>query len=280
MNLDEKYEKLKDILHDMESTAIGFSGGVDSTLLLKVATDILDDKAQGIIASSFSLPKRELDDAIRLGREIGAHVRVITSDEESNPQFVNNPLNRCYFCRSELFSKMVEIADNEGLNYIADGANIDDDSDYRPGKIAQKKYSVRSPLREAGLHKNEIRTLSKKLGLSTFDKPAYACLASRIPYGSKITPENLSMVDQAENYLMKLDFKTVRVRHYEKTARIEVGIEELERILDTVLREKIVKKFKNIGYVYVTVDLEGFRSGSMNDVLNGNKEYRALNEHS
>ena len=280
MNLDEKYEKLKDILHDMESTAIGFSGGVDSTLLLKVATDILDDKAQGIIASSFSLPERELDDAIRLGREIGAHVRVITSDEESNPQFVNNPLNRCYFCRSELFSKMVEIADNEGLNYIADGANIDDDSDYRPGKIAQKKYSVRSPLREAGLHKNEIRTLSKKLGLSTFDKPAYACLASRIPYGSKITPENLSIVDQAENYLMKLDFKTVRVRHYEKTARIEVGIEELERILDTVLREKIVKKFKNIGYVYVTVDLEGFRSGSMNDVLNGNKEYRVLNEHS
>ncbi len=280
MNLDEKYEKLKDILHDMESTAIGFSGGVDSTLLLKVATDILDDKAQGIIASSFSLPEREINDAIRLGREIGAHVRVITSDEESNPQFVNNPLNRCYFCRSELFSKMVEIADNEGLNYIADGANIDDDSDYRPGKIAQKKYSVRSPLREAGLHKNEIRTLSKKLGLSTFDKPAYACLASRIPYGSKITPENLSMVDQAENYLMKLDFKTVRVRHYEKTARIEVGIEELERILDTVLREKIVKKFKNIGYVYVTVDLEGFRSGSMNDVLNGNKEYRALNEHS
>ena len=216
---------------------------------------------------------------MRLGKEIGAHIRVIKSDEESNPQFINNPLNRCYFCRSELFGKMEEIANKEGLNHIADGANIDDESDYRPGTIAQKKYSVRSPLKEAGLHKNEIRILSKKLGLSTFDKPAFACLASRIPYGSKITPANLSMVDQAENYLMKLDFKIVRVRHYDKTARIEIGTEELERILDTALRKKIVKKFKDIGYIYVTIDLEGFRSGSMNDVLNEHKETIVLNEH-
>lgn len=267
MNLDEKYKKLQNILRKIGGVVIGFSGGVDSTLLLKVAADVLHDKALGLIATSNSFPERELKEAKRLGEQIGARIRIVQTEEDSNPQYINNPVNRCFFCRTELFSKMADVAKKEGLQFLADGTNIDDISDYRPGATARAKYSVRSPLREAGLRKDEIRALSRRLGLPTYDKPALACLASRIPYGSKITPEKLRMVDLAENYLMELGFKTVRVRHYDTTARIELDADEFAKIMDKTIREKIVRRFKDIGYIYITLDLEGFRSGSMNEVL-------------
>jgi len=267
MNLDEKYKKLQNILRKMGGVVIGFSGGVDSTLLLKVAADVLHDKALGLIATSNSFPERELEEAKRLGEQIGARIRIVQTEEDSNPQYLSNPVNRCFFCRTELFSKMADVAKEEGLQFLADGTNIDDISDYRPGATAREKYSVRSPLREAGLRKDEIRALSRRLGLPTYDKPALACLASRIPYGSKITPEKLRMIDLAENYLMALGFKTVRVRHYDTTARIELDADEFAKIMDESIRGKIVHRFKEIGYIYITLDLEGFRSGSMNEVL-------------
>ena len=267
MNLDGKYKKLQNILREMGGVVIGFSGGVDSTLLLKVAADVLHEKALGLVATSNSFPERELEEAKRLGEQIGARIRIVQTEEDSNPQYLDNPVNRCFFCREELFGKMSDIAKEEGLTFLADGANVDDTGDYRPGEAAREKYSVRSPLREAGLHKNEIRTLSRRLGLPTYDKPALACLATRIPYGSKITPEKLRMIDLAENYLTDLGFNTVRVRHYDTTARIELDTHEFSKMMDETIRKKIVRKLKEIGYIYVTLDLEGFRSGSMNEVL-------------
>ena len=272
MNLDKKYVMLQNILREMQGVVIGFSGGVDSTLLLKVASDILKDRAIGVIAVSFSFPEHELKEAKDIGKQIGANLRIINTEEGNNPQYLKNPLNRCYFCRSELFVKMSEIAEESGITFLADGTNTDDDGDYRPGKIAQKKYAVRSPLREAGLNKNEIRMLSKRLGLSTYDKPAYACLASRIPYGFEITKEKLYMIEKAELYLRDLGFVGVRVRHYDVTARIEVDSEDLPKIMEKALREKIIRKFKELGFTYVTLDLEGFRSGSMNEVLALNQD--------
>ncbi len=261
----QKYEELKSILHKMGGMVIGFSGGVDSTFLLKVATDILGDKALGVIGSSYSLPQRELQDAQKLASKMSAHIRIIQTREKEDDNFVNNPLNRCFFCRSELFNKITEIAEAEGYPFIADGTNLDDQLDYRPGSVAQKKYSVRSPLLEAGLTKDEIRLLSKELGLETHDKPAYACLASRIPYGSKITEEKLTMVEQAENVLLEIGIRNMRVRHHDETARIELNTDEFQQILDPEIRSLILTKFKKIGYIYITLDLAGFRSGSLNE---------------
>ncbi|MCH7781761.1 ATP-dependent sacrificial sulfur transferase LarE [candidate division KSB1 bacterium] len=272
MNLDKKYLMLQNILREMKGVVIGFSGGVDSTLLLKVASDILKDRAIGVIAVSFSFPEHELDEAKDIGKQIGANLRIINTEEGNNPQYLKNPINRCYFCRSELFVKMSEIAEESGITFLADGTNTDDDGDYRPGNIAQKKYAVRSPLREADLNKNEIRMLSRRLGLSTYDKPAFSCLASRIPYGFEITKGKLYMIEKAELFLRDLGFVSVRVRHYDVTARIEVGSDELAKIMEESLRDKIIRRFKELGFTYVTLDLEGFRSGSMNEVLAHNQD--------
>lgn len=272
MNLDKKYLLLQNILREMKGVVIGFSGGVDSTLLLKVAADVLKDRAIGVIAVSFSFPEHELNEAKIIGKRIGANLQIINTEEGNNPQYLKNPINRCYFCRSELFVKMSEIAEKSGITFLADGTNTDDDGDYRPGNIAQKKYAVRSPLREAGLNKNEIRILSRRLRLSTYDKPAFACLASRIPYGSEITKGKLYMIEKAELFLRDLGFVNVRVRHYDVTARIEIGSEELAKIMEETLRDKIIKRFKELGFTYVTLDLEGFRSGSMDEVLTLNQD--------
>ncbi|MFC1556261.1 ATP-dependent sacrificial sulfur transferase LarE [candidate division KSB1 bacterium] len=272
MSFEDKFETLKNILREMGGVVIGYSGGVDSTFLLKTAVEVINDNALGVIARSATYPEHEYKEAVELAREMGARIRVIQTEEDKNPKFTENPVNRCYFCKSELFSKLKIIAQEEDIPFIADGSNIDDIGDFRPGLNAVNEFSVRSPLKEAGLNKNEIRELSKRLGLKTHDKPSFACLSSRFPYGMSITPDNLSKVDRAESYLRELGFKAVRVRHYEHTARIEFGANELERVTELSFREKIVRKFKQIGYIYVTVDLEGFRSGSMNEILSENEK--------
>lgn len=251
----------------MGGVVIGFSGGVDSTLLMKVAVDVLGDRAVAVIAVSSTLPQRELEEARRLAEHIGARSRIVHTREDANPKFLSNPPDRCYFCKIELFSKLREIAGEEDLPFIADGSNKDDDGDFRPGMKAGAEFGVRSPLREADLNKDEIRSLSRMLGLPTHDKPSFACLSSRFPYGTPITPEKLRMVDEAESFIRRLGFRTVRVRHYGATARIELDPEEMPRILDSTVRDMLINQFKELGYQYITVDLEGYRTGSMNRVL-------------
>jgi len=282
MTLDEKYENLKNIFRDMGSVAIGFSGGVDSTLALKVAADVLGKNVLAVIAVSSTYPVREFKEAQEIVAQIGARSSIIHTEEDRNPKFTSNPLDRCYHCKSELFSKLKAIALEEGISYVADGSNVDDEGDFRPGMKALEELEIRSPLREAALNKREIRQLSRNLGLPTHDKPSFACLSSRFPYGSSITPEKLKMVGDAEEFLYSLGFKTVRVRHYSETARIELDVDEMKRILDPQIRKKIIRKCKEIGYIYITIDLEGFRSGSMNEVLNntGNMHGEVVNIHS
>ena len=271
MNSEIKYNRLKQILSEIGGVVIGFSGGVDSTFLLKTAVDVLKDRAVGLIAASPVYPDREIQTAVQLGNSIGARIRTIHINLLSDAQYVENPVNRCFFCKHTLYREMMRIAEEEGLPYIADGTNVDDESDYRPGAEAQKYYNVRTPLKEAGLHKEEIRLLSQQVGLSTFNKVSNVCLASRIPYGSEITAEKLRMVEEAERFLQECGFSPVRVRHYGTLARIEVGADKLNAIIHKEMREAIIKKCKEIGFIYVTVDLECFRSGSMNEVLQTKK---------
>ncbi len=266
MNLEQKYQKLQDSLQEMESVAIGFSGGVDSTFLLKVAHDVLGDKAVAVTSKSETYPQEQYEEAQRLAREIGAPHRIIHTEELDNDDFARNDSNRCYYCKKELFSSVLLIARKEGLNYVLDGSNYDDLDDYRPGLKAIKELKVRSPLLEAELTKAEIRELSNRLNLTTWDKPSFACLSSRFPYGDQITQEKLTMVDGAERYLRKYDFKQLRVRHHDaKTARIEVLSEDMPFFLEH--REEVVTAFKSLGYTYITLDLQGYRTGSMNEVL-------------
>jgi uncharacterized protein len=267
MTIDEKYDNLQEILRKMGGVVIGFSGGVDSTFLLKVATNVLKEKAIGVIATSSTYPERELKESKLLAEQMGACSKIIETEEDKNPKFLNNPTDRCYHCKTELFTKLKAVAEEEGIPYVADGSNKDDEADFRPGMIALNELSVRSPLREADLTKDEIRDLSKRLGLSTFNKPSFACLSSRFPYGDKITIEKLQMVGAAEEFLRDTGFRTVRVRHYDNLARIELGSDEINKIFEPETRGKIIRKFKDIGYIYVTIDLEGFRSGSMNEPL-------------
>lgn len=267
MSIQEKHEHLKNIFLEMKSVVIGFSGGVDSTLVLKVAADTIGEKALAVIARSSTYPEREYEEAIELVRQIGARSRIITTEEDKNPKFISNTIDRCYFCKTELFSKLQKIANEEGMNFVVDGSNVDDEGDFRPGMKALDELSVRSPLREAGFSKSDVRELSKILGLPTHDKPSFACLSSRFPYGDSITAEKLKMVGAAEDFLRESGFRAVRVRHYDVTARIELGLDELGRIMEETVRQAVVAKLKEIGYTYVTIDLEGFRSGSMNAVL-------------
>jgi uncharacterized protein len=270
LSIDQKYEKLKDILREMGEVVIAYSGGVDSTFLLKVAKDVLKDKVLGIIATSPTYPSREYEDALKIASDIGVKIKIIKTKEMDNPKFIGNPVDRCYFCKTELFENIKNIAEKENFRNFADGSNADDLDDYRPGMKALKEKNIRSPLMEAGLTKNEIRQLSKMLNLPTWDKPALACLSSRFPYGEKIDLKKLKMVDEVENFLHDIGFKNIRARHFDKTVKIEVSSEEIDKFFDRSLRERIVKKVKEIGYTYVTIDLEGYRQGSMNEVL-GNK---------
>jgi uncharacterized protein len=251
----------------MGSVLVAYSGGVDSTFLMKIAHDTLGDKAVAVIASSETYPSAEVEDAKDLARDLGFRLISIHTDELESEAFARNAPDRCYHCKLELFGKLKEIAAKEGLAWIAHGANVDDLGDYRPGQRAAQELGVRAPLQEAGFTKAEIRELSKKLGLPTWDKPSLACLASRFPYGTRITPDELSKVDKAEQILRNLGFRQVRVRHHDTIARIEIESAEMPRLLD--LREEIVSRFKELGYLYVTLDIEGYRTGSMNAALKG-----------
>lgn len=265
--MDKRLQNLQSIIREMGSLLIAYSGGVDSTFLLKVAKDTLGDRVIAVTAKSLTYPRREHGEAQERARRLVARHLTIVSEELEIPEFSDNPPERCYYCKRELFSKLREIARKEGMNYVADGSNLDDVGDFRPGMRAAEEAGVRSPLKEAGLTKEDIRELSKGLGLSTWDKPSFACLASRFPYGDKITPKGLQMVAEAEEYLYGLGFKQLRVRQHQNLARIEVSQEDIERFCDDSLRMMIVETLKGIGYTYVTIDLQGHRSGSMNEAL-------------
>ncbi|MCX6144927.1 MAG: ATP-dependent sacrificial sulfur transferase LarE [Ignavibacteriales bacterium] len=266
--LQSKYVQLRSILHDMGSVAIGFSGGIDSTLLIRVATEVLGDKALAVIGRSETYPTREFEEAVQLADSFGSRYRIVNTEETDNLKFRENPPDRCYFCKTELFGKLNSIAKEEGIHWTADGTIIDDLGDFRPGMKAKSEQSVRSPLLEAGFNKADVRALAFELNIPTWDKPSFACLSSRFPYGQGITKENLTKVDAAETFMRDLGFRFFRVRHHDdRTARLEISPQEIHRLFEVPLREKIVGKMKELGFVYVTLDLQGFRSGSMNEIL-------------
>ena len=267
MELDLKFQKLKDSLQDLGSVAIAYSGGVDSTFLLKVAADVLGNNVIAITAKSSTYPEREFKEAVKYIEGIGAKHIVIVSEELEIEGFAKNPVNRCYFCKKELFSKIRKVANDNDINAVLDGSNADDISDFRPGTNAAMELKVISPLKNAGFTKDDIRSMSKKLGVPTWNKPAFACLSSRFPYGNEITVEKLSMVERAEQFLMDLGFRQIRVRHHEDIARIEVNTEERDKFFDIKIMDKVANELKSIGFKYVTLDLLGYRTGSMNEIL-------------
>jgi len=267
MQLQEKFQLLKDNIKKRGSAAIAFSGGVDSTFLVKVAHEVLGDKLVAVTATSSTYPERELNEAIKYAKDMGVKHLIISSEELDIEGFASNPKNRCYYCKKELFTKIGEVAKENDVKYVFDGSNLDDTGDYRPGMQAAKELEVISPLKEANLTKADIRELSKELGLPTWNKPSFACLSSRFPYGKEITIPKLKMVDEAEQFLLDMGITQVRVRHHGEIARIEVSPEERVKFFGTEVMDKIGEKFKNIGFTYVTLDMLGYRTGSMNEVL-------------
>jgi uncharacterized protein len=263
--LETKLDSLKRILSEMGGTVVAYSGGTDSTLLLKVAQDVLGERAMAVTATSSSLPQEELEDAAELAAQIGARHLIIESDELESPGFVANAPDRCYHCKQLRFDALIKLAKEKGFSYVVDGSNLDDQGDHRPGMRAAHELGVRSPLMQAGLTKADIRAISRELGLPTWDKPSNACLASRIPYGTPITRERMQQVEQAERLLHTLGFTQARVRAHGEIARIEVEADDLPILLEN--RSRIVDEFRRLGFSYVTADLEGYRTGSMNETL-------------
>jgi uncharacterized protein len=264
----DKLDHLKQIFTNMDSVAVAYSGGIDSTLLLKVAYDCLGDRAVGLTAISASLPAAEREEAAVVARHIGARLVEIESDETGDPRYLTNDTTRCYFCKNNVYEHLIHYAQDHNYQYLVDGTNLDDVGDHRPGRKAAREWGVRSPLQEAGLHKDEIRQIAKELGLPNWNKPAAACLSSRVPYGTPITLEILSQVEQAEVILKRMGLRQLRVRHHQQVARIEVEPADFQTVVER--RAEIVDAFSKLGYNYITLDLAGFRSGSMNEAVTRN----------
>jgi uncharacterized protein len=260
--LNEKLDRLRALLRDLGRVAVAYSGGVDSTLVLKVAHDELGDNALGLTAVSASMPHYERGAADEVARQIGARVLYIKTHEDEDDRYLENPPNRCYFCKTNVYDELIEVAAQHGCATLLDGTNADDVGDWRPGRQAAREHGVRSPLQEVGFTKDDIRRTARELGLTNWDLPSAPCLSSRVPYGTRITPEMLDQIGQGEWALRELGFREVRVRHHGTVARVEVPVSELERAL--ALREPIVAALKEAGYTFVALDLAGLKSGNLN----------------
>lgn len=265
MNMHQKHQLLKQYLQELGSVAIAFSGGVDSTFLLKTAHDVLGGRVIAVTARSLSFPERELKEASEFCAREQIKQVFCDSAELQIEGFAQNPLNRCYLCKKELFAKIFAVARQHGIEQVAEGSNLDDDGDYRPGHMAVAELGVKSPLRQVGLAKDEIRALSQEMGLPTWDKPSFACLVSRFPYGQSITAEKLHMVDQAEQFLLDMGLRQVRVRHHGDLARIETDEAGFALLTEQKCRETVYQRFRQYGFTYIALDLLGYRTGSMNE---------------
>ena len=263
----EKLADLRAVVRGLESVVVAFSAGADSTLVAKVAADELGERALAVTSASESLAERELAEALDYAQRLGIRHRVVYTEEMSNPDYLANPTNRCYHCKTELYTHLEELAAREGYRHVANGLNVDDLGDYRPGLQAAREHGVRAPLQEAGLTKADVRAVSQLLGVPTWDKPAMACLSSRVPYGEQITSDKLSQIDRAEQFLRDLGYRQLRVRHHGQVARIELPPADMPAFLGSHA-EAATSYLKSLGFLYVALDLQGFRSGSLNEGLN------------
>ena len=272
----EKVSHLRGLMRELESVVIGYSGGVDSSVVMKIAREELGENAVVVTGDSEAFPQGEVDSALETAGAMGISVVRVRTHELANPHFAVNTPDRCYHCKTELFGELLKVANERGIRWIADGSHADDGKpgDHRPGLRAAKEKNVRSPLREAGFTKVEVRRLAAEIGLPNHDKPSFACLSSRFPYGTQITPELLAQIDGCEKFLRELGFRQFRVRHHDTIARIEVETQDLARVMER--KDAINARFKELGYAYVALDLEGYRSGKMNDTLTARTDFVPL----